>query len=140
MPAPMMQGYGYRPQLRMPAVPATVKRPPMEPLAPPPGTLGRTYKQLSTPVPEEEHPRTGMLEICNVPAGYTATIRGMDGYLGKNGAWCFKTVRPLIPTVPYVYTIHFHGPNCHAGRCGPKTACDYRVVRLIPGRIVYLNY
>lgn len=41
----------------------------LPPVVAPPGKLGRTYRQLSTPVPEDEHPRIGTLEICNVPAG-----------------------------------------------------------------------
>jgi len=128
-----------------------LNRPPTEPLAPPPGTLGRTYRQLSQPIPETEHPRTGMLEICNVPPGLTVRIAGMDGYRGKDGIWYFKTERPLIPCVPFIYTVRFEpdepghgepGAPCRAvlPECGPKTCCDYRVVRLIPGRTVYLQY
>lgn len=115
----------------------------LQPLTPPPGTLGRTYRRISQPVPADEHPRVGMLEICHVPAGWKVTIRGMEGFRGTDGIWYFKTKRPLIPCVPYIYTVRFHhGPLCEAapGQCGPKVSCDYRVVRLIPGRIVYLKY
>ena len=136
------------PPLPTPANPAPVRhrgaKLALEPLAPPPGTLGRTYRQISQPVPDDEHPRTGMLAICHVPPGATVTVRGMEGYRGTDGIWYFQTKRPLIPTVPYIYTVRFRktGRKCRtaAGDCGPDLSCDYRVVRLIPGRTVYLKY
>ena len=103
--------------------------------APPPGTLGRTYRQLSRPIPAQEHPRTGMLEVRGVPAGAHVTVNGMNGYRGTNGVWYFKTERPLIPCVPFIKTVRIQGPNCN-----PHAARNYRVIRLIPDRIVCLQW
>jgi len=111
------------------------RRPVTPPPVPPPGTLGRTYRQLSTPIPADEHPRTGMLQICNVPPGVVVTVNGMEGYRRTNGVWHFRTKRPLIPTVPFIKTVRIHGPNFH-----PHAAGTYRVVRLIPDRTVYLKW
>ena len=97
------------------------------PVLPPPGTLGRTYHQISRPIPETEHPRTGMLEICGVPAHLHVTVNGMNGYRGANGIWYFKTDRPLIPCVPYIKTVRVHPPHVDPQRCA-----DFRVLRLIP--------
>lgn len=118
--------------------------PSLPPVVLPPGTLGLTYQRISTPIPEEEHPRTGMLEICNVPAGITANIRGMEGFRGKDGVWYFKTSRPLMPCQPSIFTVTFTPagpcPRVGPGNCGPRVKRDYRVFRLIAGRIVYLKY
>lgn len=129
------------------AVPLMTRRPAVRVLPPvviPPGTLGCTYQRVSTPVPEDEHPRTGMLEICNVPAGLTASIRGMEGYRGTDGVWYFKTNRPLLPCRPSVFTVTFTPdgpcPRVGPGNCGPRVKRNYRVFRLIAGRIVYLRY
>lgn len=105
------------------------------PVLPPPGTLGWTYRQLSRPIPESEHPRTAMLEVCGVPPNLHATVNGMDGYRGTDGVWYFKTIRPLIPGVPFIKTVRVHPPHVDPQRCA-----DYRVLRLIPDRVVYLRW
>lgn len=118
-------------------------RGPRPPVVPPPGTLGRTYRRLSTPLPFDEHPRTGMLKVCNVPDGCRVSVGRMDGYRAADGAWYFRTKRPLPPGVPHIVTVRFH---CRDACCPPpgdcclKRPCGDRVIRLIPDRMVYLRY
>ncbi|MFQ5733209.1 MAG: hypothetical protein ACE5KM_14810 [Planctomycetaceae bacterium] len=94
-----------------------------------------TYRQLSWPVPDEKHPRAGMLEVYGVPPHLLATVNGMKGYRGSDGVWYFETARPLIPCVPFIKTVRVHPPHTDPQRCA-----DFRVLRLIPGRVVFLRY
>ena len=128
-------GYGFAtpavaPMFAMPFYP-----PPRPPVFVPPGTLGRTYHQISRLVPESEHPRTGIIEICDVPAGMQVTIDGMEGYVGTNGVWYFRTIHPLLPCTPTVRTAFIASPF-GVNHAGP----NYRAFRLIPGRIVSMRW
>ncbi|GAB4138739.1 MAG: hypothetical protein Tsb009_07130 [Planctomycetaceae bacterium] len=75
-----------------------------------------------------------MLEIYGLGNQCLVTVEGMEGYLGVHGVWHFKTKRPLVPGVPHIYTV-----RAHVVRNGVLCE-DVRVVRLIRGRIVTLNY
>jgi len=118
-----------------PLVPPPPFPPHRPPVVVPPGTLGFTYRRISRLVPEDEHPRTGMIDIFNVPAGMQVTIAGMEGYLGNDGVWHFRTIRPLLPCNPTIRTAYLHSPLGIPVVCG-----NYRAFRLIPGRIVSLRW
>lgn len=122
-----------------PRRPRTVAPPRIHPGRPPvvvpPGTLGYTYHQISRLVPETEHPRTGMIDICSVPPGMQVTIAGMEGYRGLDGVWHFRSVRPLLPCRPTIRTAYLHSPLGV-----PVAGVNYRAFRLIPGRIVSLRW
>lgn len=100
----------------------------------PPGTLGQTYLRVSHPVPLDKHPRTGMLAVkdnCNVPY---LTVGNMGGVKMKNGIWLFESTRPLDPGACQIVRVE--------ARETPQDVEPYatRFVRLIPGRIVYLDF
>jgi hypothetical protein len=129
-------GYGVpAPAAVVPLLESAVHPPHRPPVVVPPGTLGFTYRQVSRLVPEDEHPRTGMIDIRDVPAGMQVTIAGMEGYLAPDGVWHFRTIRPLLPCNPTIRTAYIHSPF------GIPCACvNYRAFRLIPGRIVSLRW
>lgn len=167
--------FSVRPQI-LPAVPHGVSAGGMFPAgigargptigpvpSPPPGTLGWTYRRPTRLIPEDEHPRVGMLEVC-IPPEVTAahivhpneqlkvTVRGLDeGYLGDDGLWHFKA-EELIPGVPHIYDVKFelvridrfietrYGRPVQRERETKLRTLGYRTVRLIPGRIVELTY
>ena len=109
------------------------------PVGPPLGTLTMTYRRPSRLIPEDRHPRTGMLDIWNVPAGAEVTIKNMKGYRGKDCAWHFESEHPLLPGIPHIYRVHVR--ICHVGAGHKKVSFDdVRTIRLIPGRIVDLGY
>ena len=125
--------YGHRPTVRVPYHPHPVARKRV-PVLPPPGTLGWTYRQPSRPIPEAEHPRTGMLEIHGLTSHCKVTVNQIEGFRGTDCIWYFKTKRPLVPGVPHIVTV-----RARVVRNG--VLCDdVRVVRLIRGRIVDLSY
>lgn len=119
-----------------PARPAWIR---LAPVGPPPGTLTMTYRRPSRLIPEDKHPRAGMLDIGNVPAGAEVTVKNMKGYRGKDCAWHFESERPLLPGIPHIYRVHVR--TCRVGAEQKKVSFDdVRTVRLIPGRIVDLRY
>jgi hypothetical protein len=104
-------------------------------VSPPPGTLGQTYHRRSSLVPDDKHPRLGMVEV-NLPEDVDVSARGMKAkWTGK--VWRLETQEPLIPWVSHVYAIK-------AERRDKKTdevvSTDVRWVRLIMGRVVYLEF
>lgn len=104
--------------------------------AAPPGTLGRTYKLCSRPLPEDEHPRNAGLEI-KVPADGIETIRVEkmeDGYVDENGVWHFITEKPLLPHTPPIVKVVMTRID------GGSEVYDVRVVRLIPGRVLTVEF
>lgn len=121
MPAPHRRM--RRPYRRTPAV------------SPPPGTLGRTYRRPSRPVPTDKHPRTAMIEV-NAPSAAEVTIEGVEdfeGYLGNDGLWHFESDTPLLPGIPHIYDV-----KAEFVRHG-RPVTETRTVRMIPGRIVTLR-
>ena len=105
------------------------------PLSPsPPGTIGETYSRPSHPVPTDEHPRTGMLAIRDKGDVPFLSVQNMGGIKMKSGIWLFESTRPLDPGACQIVRVE--------ARQTPKDIEPYstKFVRLIPGRIVYLDF
>lgn len=100
----------------------------------PPGTLGQTYSRVSHPVPLDKHPRTGMLAVKDNGTVPFLTVGVMGGVKMKNGIWLFESTRPLDPGACQIVRVE--------ARQTPQDIEPYatRFVRLIPGRIVYLEF
>lgn len=98
------------------------------------GTLGFTYLRVSHPVPEEKHPRLGMLAIRTGDNEETLAVRGMSGIRLKSGVWLFESNRPLDPGVSHIVRVEAKEHPMD------MDAVATRFVRLIPGRIVYLSF
>lgn len=106
-----------------------------EPLTPtPPGTVGQTYIRRSHPVPSDEHPRTGMLAVRENGTVPFLSVQNMGGIKMKSGIWLFESHRPLDPGACQIVRVE--------ARYNEKDIEPYetRFVRLIPGRIVYLDF
>ena len=105
------------------------------PLTPgPPGTVGQTYSRPSHPVPSDEHPRTAMLAVRDDGTIPFLSVQSMGGIKMKSGIWLFESKRPLDPGVCQIVRVEAR-----------QTGADIepyatRFVRLIPGRIVYLDF
>jgi hypothetical protein len=102
---------------------------------PPPGTLGKTYLRTSWPIPKDEHPRTAIIQI-DAPGVSEIEFEGladMEGFERPDGLWIFRTERPLLPGVPHIYHVK-------AGYRGKEPHWEVRTVRLIPGRVVTLEF
>ncbi|MCA9048107.1 MAG: hypothetical protein KDA89_05230 [Planctomycetaceae bacterium] len=99
-----------------------------------PGTLGQTYTKTSHPIPDEKHPRTAMLAVRDMGTVSHMSIRGMSGFRMSNGVWLFETDRPVVPWVESLVRVE--------ARNEQEDIEPYRIsfVRLIPGRIVYLDF
>jgi len=118
-----------------PAFPAAPPAAPDQPVAVQlRGTLGFTYLRVSHPVPEEKHPRLGMLAVRMENAEEVLSIRGMSGMKLKSGVWLFESNRPLDPGVSHVVRVEAREHPLDVD------AVATRFVRLIPGRIVYLSF
>lgn len=97
------------------------------------GTLGRTYYRQSHPVPTVKHPRAGMLAIRTTKK-WPISVDGMSGIRLQSGVWLFESNRPLDIGVSHVVRVE------HRRNVNDIEATAYRFVRLIPGRVVYLNF
>jgi hypothetical protein len=100
----------------------------------PQGTLGTTYIRASHPVPNDKHPRTGMLAVRDRGIIPYLSVNTMGGFRMKNGVWLFESSRPLDPGVCQVVRVDARQSDQDIA------PFDSRFVRLIPGRIVYLDY
>lgn len=100
---------------------------------PPPGTVGMTYRRPSRIVPADKHPRAGIVDI-SVESAYDVTAEGMKSFRAKDGIWRLETKEPLIPGLPHIYHI-----KATLGE-EEDAPVEYRTVRLIPGRIVDLQW
>lgn len=100
----------------------------------PPGTLGETYSRPSHPVPQDKHPRVGMLAVRDNESAPLLTVREMGGFRMKNGIWLFESVRPLDPGACQIVRVE----SRMTAKDIEPTAVKF--VRLIPGRIVYLDF
>jgi hypothetical protein len=100
----------------------------------PAGTLGQTYTRISHPIPIDKHPRTAMLAVKDNGAVPYLTVGVMGGVKMKNGIWLFESTRPLDPGACQIVRVE--------ARQTPQDVepCATRFVRLIPGRIVYLDF
>ncbi len=103
-------------------------------VAPPPGTLGRTYQRRSTLMPDDKHPRMAAVDVY-LPENVDVSARGLKStWTGE--VWRLESTEPLLPGVPHIYAIKAEkrGPD------GKVTETDVRWVRLILGRIVDLEF
>ena len=100
----------------------------------PSGTIGQTYTRVSHPVPMDKHPRTGMLAVKDNGSVPYLSVGVMGGIKMKNGIWLFESTRPLDPGACQIVRVE--------ARQTPQDIQPYatRFVRLIPGRIVYLEF
>lgn len=100
-------------------------------MAPPPGTLGQTYKRRSRPVDEEKHPRVGMVDVY-LSENYEVTAKGMK-VKRLDKVWRLES-DPLWPGIPHIIEVK--------SEWGPEGAKQQQVrsVRLIMGRIVDLEF
>ena len=146
-------------------------RPPMLPrtpdVAPPAGTLGRTYIKTSRRIPWDKHPRTAMVEIevdeallSSVPQDLQLKITVQDvkedlaplnGLRRDDGKWHFES-EPLLPGIPHIYRCKFevvrlttnverlHGQRIETQSEEKIRDLGIRTIRLISGRIVDLKF
>jgi hypothetical protein len=103
-------------------------------VAPPPVTVGPTYSRASHPIPVDEHPRSAMLAVRDQETVKFLRAQRMGGFRMKNGIWLFEANRPLFPGLEHVIRVE--------ARHDEADIQPYKVkfVRLIPGRIVYLDF
>lgn len=105
------------------------------PLSPMPrGTIGQTYSRPSHPVPDDEHPRTAMLAIRDNGTVPWLSVQNMGGIKMKSGVWLFESNRPLDVGASQIVRVE--------ARHNDKDIEPFQTkfVRLIPGRIVYLDF
>jgi len=103
-------------------------------MAPPPGTLGRTYQQRSRIFDDEKHPRMGAVDVY-LPEELDVTARGMKSvWTGK--LWRLELKDPLLPGVPHIYAIKAEKKS----KEGEVLSTEVRWIRLIPGRVVDLHF
>lgn len=101
-------------------------------ISPPPGTLGQTYARRSRLLPDEKHPRVGMVDVY-LPEDADVTARGLKPkWTGK--VWRLESDGPLVPGMPHIYAV-----QAVMNRDGQKVT-EVRWVRLIMGRIVDLDF
>lgn len=103
-------------------------------MAPPPGTLGRTYQQRSRIFDDEKHPRMAAVDVY-LPEDLDVSARGMKSvWTGK--LWRLELKDPLLPGVPHIYAIKAEKKT----KAGEVLSTDVRWIRLIPGRVVDLHF
>ncbi len=103
-------------------------------MSPPPGTLGRTYQQRSRIHEDEKHPRFAAVDVY-LPEDVDVTARGMKSkWTGK--LWRLEVKDPLLPGVPHIYAIKAEKTT----KDGTVLSTDVRWIRLIPGRVVDLQF
>lgn len=119
-----------------PAPPTGQRMKPVYSVLPPPGTLSKTYQRPSWPVPNDEHPRTAIFEVT--ASGFTELrmegLVDMEGFQRPDGTWVFKSKQALTPGIAHIYRVKAGYKNSN------NTHWDVRTVRLIPGRVVTLDY
>ena len=110
---------------------------------PPPGTIGRTYRMKSRPVPVSMHPRAAIVDV-RVKGASEVRVHGMNVYRTEDFLEGFQDHRepdmwhfqadPLMPGLKHIYRIEarFNGPE------GPTM--QERYVRLIMGRVIEVEF
>jgi|GEM_PF-2049814 len=97
--------------------------------APPPGTLGQTYKRRSRLIEDSKHPRVGVVEV-HLPEDVDVSAQGLKiKWTGK--VWRLES-DPLLPGIPHIYEVK--------ASWGEGSQPQVRTVRLIMGRIVDLEF
>ncbi len=99
-----------------------------------PGTLGQTYQRRTHPVPEDKHPRIAMLAVRDRGSVSHLSVQRMSGFRIKDDVWLYETDRPLTLWTENIVRIE--------ARQEAEDVEPYKTmfVRLIPGRIVYLDF
>ncbi|MCP4505547.1 MAG: hypothetical protein GY826_04035 [Fuerstiella sp.] len=99
-----------------------------------PGTLGKTYTKTSHRIPEDKHPRLGMLAVRDTGKVKYLSVERMSGFRMDSGVWMFETDHPLVTWTENIVRIE--------ARKDVADVEPYAVsfVRLIPGRLVYLDF
>ena len=100
----------------------------------PPGTLGLTYRRKSHAIPSDKHPRTAMLAVRNSIGASILSAQNMGGFRMKNDVWLFETSRPLDFGANHIVRVESRSV---LQEVEPSAV---RFVRLIPGRLVYLDF
>ena len=114
--------------------------PPMTPdVAPPPGTLGQTYQRPMRPIPVDKHPRISIVDV-RAPGATSVKVYGTYEYRTKDGFTGFQDRKdpsvwrlesdPLIPGQSHIYRV--------VAKYGDSA--QERYIRLVPGRIVTLDF
>lgn len=140
------QGYGmnHSPDGQQLVAPGTLPLVNYSAPVPPPGTIGRTYKLPSRPVPIEKHPRVGMIDVKVIGAEQVIvhdmnamrTEDTIDGFRDAKDSniWHFES-KPLYPGLDHVYRVQANFKDAN----GTETSSE-RYVRLIMGRVVELKF
>ncbi len=100
-------------------------------IAPPPGSLGRTYYRRTKPIDEKKHPRVGIVQV-HLSENYDISSPGMKAkWTGKY--WELES-DPLLPGLPHIVEV--------AAEWGPEGARqrEVRTIRLIMGRIIDVEF
>ena len=109
--------------------------------AAPPGTLGRTYYRTSREIPAKKPPRVGMIDVqfnnpdAKISVYNTHPFREEDSLEGRKNKkhpnhWIFES-KPLVPGIPHIYRVESQDPS---------GAVQVKYIRLVPGRIVDLQF
>lgn len=131
MAVPSFGGFAMAQPMMAPIAMASIELP----LAPTPaGTVGQTYSRPSHPVPVDEHPRTGMLAVRENGTIPFLSVQNMGGIKMKSGIWLFESKRPLDPGACQIVRVEARQTSADI------EPYETRFVRLIPGRIVYLDF
>ena len=99
-----------------------------------PGTLGKTYTRTSHRIPEDKHPRIGMLAVRDSDNVKYLSVQKMSGFRMESGVWLFETDVPLVSWTENIVRVEARN---EAADVEPHTVS---FVRLIPGRLVYLDF
>ncbi len=114
--------------------------PPMTPeVGPPPGTLGQTYQRPMRPIPVDKHPRISIVDV-RAPGATSVKVYGTYEYRTKDGFTGFQDRKdpsvwrlesePLVPGQSNIYRV--------VAKYGDSA--QERYIRLVPGRIVTLDF
>jgi len=102
-------------------------------VAPPPGTLGRTYLRRSRLIDDSQHPRWAAVDV-HLPEDVDVSARGLKSkWTGE--VWRLEVETPLLPGVPHIYAI-----KAERDTGDGEKSVDVRWVRLIMGRVVDLEF
>lgn len=111
---------------------------------PPPGTIGKTFSLPSRPVPVEQHPRVGMIDV-RVEGAEDVIVHDLNAMRTEetisgfrdafdHSVWHFES-KPLYPGLDHIYRVQATFKDAD----GTETKQE-RYVRLIMGRVVELTY
>ena len=99
-----------------------------------PGTIGQTYQRRTHAIPEDKHPRLGMLAVRDQGTVKHLSVQRMSGFRMKEDVWLYETDKPLTSWTENIVRIE--------ARQEAEDVEPYKTmfVRLITGRLVYLDF